>query len=357
MALSINISPTQNSNLSSVDFNNIPFGQVFSDHMFVADYIDGKWTNCEIKALEPFMVHPGNLAWHYGQSIFEGMKATATSDGTPLLMRPEQHIRRLNNSAKRMCMPEFPEDLFLEALDKLVWLDREWIPKEKGSALYIRPLMIAMDEALGVRPSDKYKLLIFTLPVGPYYDKPVSLLAEDHYVRAADGGVGEAKTAGNYAASLYPAKLAKEKGYDQIMWMDAKEFKYIQEVGTMNIFFVIDGKIFTPAAGGTILRGITRDSVLHILKDEGYEIVEAPLHIDKVVEAHKAGKLQEVFGTGTAAVVANVYKFAYEGTDYNLNVDDYKISPFLKRYIEDLRSGEREDKFGWIKALGQEVMA
>lgn len=357
MSRSINIYPTENSKISQVDFDNIPFGQVFSDHMFVADYINGEWQNAEIKELAPFMVHPGNLAWHYGQSIFEGMKATATADGTPLLMRPEKHIERLNASASRMCMPNFPEELFLEAIDKLVWLDRAWIPKEKGSALYIRPLMIAMDEALGVRPSETYKLLIFTLPVGPYYDKPVSLLAEDTYVRAAQGGVGEAKTAGNYAASLQPAKIAKVKGYDQIMWMDAKEFKYIQEVGTMNIFFVIDGKVVTPRLSGTILKGITRDSVIHILKSEGYEVIEKDLHIDEVVDAHKNGTLQEIFGTGTAAVVANVHKFAYENHDYDVDVDTYKISPFLKKYIEELRAGEREDKFGWIKMLGAEVLA
>ena len=351
MAGNITIQKTNNSKISTVDFGNIPFGKVFSDHMFVADYIDGKWCNMEIKELAPLQVHPGNLAWHYGQSIFEGMKATAKADGTPLLLRPEQHIKRLNRSAERMCMPTFSEEVFVEAITELVSIDRDWIPKEKGSALYIRPLMIAMDEALGVRASDDYKLLIFTLPVGPYYDKPVSLLAENKYVRAADGGVGEAKTAGNYAASLLPAKFAKEKGYDQIMWMDAVEFKYIQEVGTMNIFFVIDNKIYTPAAGGTILRGITRDSVITILEDEGYEVIQQPLHIDFVINAHKEGKLQEIFGTGTAAVIANVYKFGYEGIDYEVDVDTYKISPFLKTYIEELRAGEKADKFGWIQEI------
>lgn len=356
MSHSIRISPTQNSKINTVDFNDIPFGKVFSDHMFEADYINGQWQNCTIKELKPLQVHPGNLAWHYGQSIFEGMKATADADGNPLLLRAEKHIERLNNSARRMCMPEFPTDLFLEAVEKLVWLDKEWIPKEKGSALYLRPLMIAMDEALGVRPSESYKLLIFTLPVGPYYDYPVSLLAEDTYVRAADGGVGEAKTAGNYAASLYPAKIAKSKGYDQIMWMDAKEFKYIQEVGTMNIFFVMNNKVYTPAAGGTILRGITRDSVIHILKDEGYEVIEAPLNIDDVVAAHKKGELQEVFGTGTAAVIANVKKFAYMGVDYHLEVSNFKISPFLKNYIETLRAGEGVDKFGWLRKVGETVV-
>ena len=351
MAVAIKVSKAQNSKLSSVDFDNIPFGRVFSDHMFTADYADGEWKNFEIQEIAPFQVHPGNLAWHYGQSIFEGMKASVTNDGTPMLLRPEKHIERLNNSAHRMCMPEFPEEVFIEAVKKLVWLDRKWIPKKKGSALYIRPLMMAMDEALGVRASETYKLVIFTLPVGPYYDKPVSLLAQDKYVRAAEGGVGEAKTAGNYAASLYPAKLAKEKGYDQVMWMDAKEFKYIQEVGTMNIFFVIDGKVVTPKAGGTILRGITRDSVITILKDKGYEVIEKDLDIAEVLQAHKDGKLQEVFGTGTAAVVSNVSKFAYKDKDYHVDVAKFKISPMLKKYIEDLRSGDQNDDFNWLVKL------
>ncbi len=357
MTLPIKITPTLNSKISSVDFDNIPFGQVFSDHMFTADYIDGVWKNCEIKQLGHLSVHPGNLAWHYGQSIFEGMKASITNDGVPLLLRPEKHIERLNNSARRMCMPEFPEETFIEAIEKLVWMDRAWIPSKKGSALYIRPLMMAMDSALGVRPSDSYKLLIFTLPVGPYYNKPVSLLAQDEYVRAADGGVGEAKTAGNYAASLYPARLAKEKGYDQVMWMDAKEFRYIQEVGTMNIFFVIDGKVITPKAGGTILKGITRDCAITILRDEGYEVEERLLDIAEIIEAHKNGTLQEIFGTGTAAVISNVYKFAHKGVDYEIDVDQFKVSPFLKTYIEALRAGEKADKFGWLSHLGEGVLA
>lgn len=357
MTDTIKITQIKSSKSSEIDFDNIPFGTVFSDHMFEADYKDGKWGNFNIRPLEPLQIHPGNLAWHYGQSIFEGMKATALENGNPLLFRAEQHVKRLNKSAHRMCMPEFPEAVFNQAIKELIWLDRNWIPKKKGSALYIRPVMFAMDEALGVRASETYKLLIFTLPVGPYYAQPVSLLTETHYVRAADGGVGEAKTAGNYAASLYPVKLAKEKGYDQVMWMDAKEFKYIQEVGTMNIFFVIDNKIYTPAAGGSILRGITRDSVLQVLRKEGYEIIEAPLDIDFVINAHKEGKLQEVFGTGTAAVIATVKRIGYQGVDYDLDYENYKVAPTLKQFIEGLRAGTIEDTFGWMEELTAEKMS
>ncbi len=348
MSTNLNIRRTTDSKLSSVDFNNIPFGKVFSDHMFEADFDGEKWTNFQIKPLENLSIHPGNLAWHYGQSIFEGMKATKSIDGEPLLFRPEKHIQRLNASARRMCMPEFPAEVFDDAIHTLVALEKDWIPSTDGSALYIRPVMMAMDEALGVRASLTYKLLIFCLPVGPYYSKPVSLKAETKYVRAAEGGVGEAKTAGNYAASLYPAKLAIEAGYDQIMWMDAKEFKYVQEVGTMNIFFAFEDKIVTPAAGGTILRGITRDTIITILRSKGYTVEERPLHIDEIVEAYKEGKLKEVFGTGTAAVVSFVRKIAYQDIEMNFNVDDYNICKLAKSTIEGLRNLSIKDENDWV---------
>jgi branched-chain amino acid aminotransferase len=231
----------------------------------------------------------------------------------------------------------------------LVDLDKEWIPKAKGSALYVRPFMFADGEFLGVRPSDSYKFIIFTGPVGPYYPKPVSLLAETKYIRAAEGGIGEAKAAGNYSASLLPAREAIEKGYDQILWLDAKEFKYIQEVGTMNIFFVIDGKVITPAAGGTILKGITRDTVVKLLNREGYEVEERPITIDEVAEAHKNGTLQECFGTGTAAVVAHVHMISYNGEDMDLPaMETRKVGIFVKDTIDGLRNGTIEDKEGWV---------
>lgn len=349
--MGIKIRKIKESRLSTIDFDNLPFGKICSDHMFVMDYKNGQWEEGEIQPLTHFSIHPANLTLHYAQSIFEGMKASVMRDGTPLLFRLDKHVERMNASAERMCMPSIPGDIFCEAIETLVDLDRAWIPPKDGSALYIRPFMFATDEFIGVRPSQNYKFVIFTCPVGPYYTAPVSLLAADKYVRAVKGGVGEAKTAGNYAASLYPAKEAKEKGYDQVMWMDPFEFKYIQEVGTMNIFFIMDGKVYTPNLSGTILRGITRDSIIHILKDEGYEVIEAPLSKDQVIEAHNNGKLQEVFGTGTAAVVSYVNKIAFGDTIIHLNPDNYKISPFLKSYIEGLRSGDRADKFGWTQKV------
>lgn len=344
----IKITEVASSNRKNVSLDNVAFGTVFTDHMFVADFADGKWSNFEIKPLARLSMHPGNSALHYGQSIFEGMKASIDHEGHALLLRPEMHAQRLNASAKRMCMPEFPEDIFVEALHELVSLEKDWIPSAVGSALYIRPFMFATDEFIGVRPSLTYKFIIFTMPVGPYYSRPVSLRVETTYVRAADGGVGEAKTSGNYAAALYPTKLAQEAGYDQVMWLDAKEFKYVQEVGTMNIFFVIDNKVYTPSLNGSILKGITRDTIIQVLRGEGYEVVEENISIDTLRQAHTEGKLQEIFGTGTAAVIAMVNKMAIDDYMIELDSSKYKVAPFAKSYIEALRNGTRKDIHGWI---------
>ena len=350
MKYNIKITKTQNSRLSEVDFNNIPFGRVFSDHMFVAEYQKGEWANLRIEPFGRFSIHPAAMALHYGQAIFEGMKASKSYKGKPLFFRPEMHARRLNNSARRMCMPEVPEALFLEALHQLVALDSDWIPPQEGSALYIRPYMFANDEFIGVKPSDNYRFIIFTGPVGPYYPKPVSLIAEQEYVRCAvQGGTGEAKVAGNYAASLLPARKANQKGYDQVMWLDANEFKYVQEVGTMNIFFVVDGVVITPALNGGILPGITRDSILKIFREKGYEVEERDISVDELMEAHSAGKLEEAFGTGTAAVVAHVSKIAVGDKVMELPpVEQRKLGELAKQEINGLRSQKIEDTHGWI---------
>lgn len=354
MKYDIKVTTTDRSRLDTVDFSNIPFGRVFSDHMFTADYQNGEWSNFQIVPFGHFMIHPACMGLHYGQCIFEGMKASRANDGTPFLFRPEEHAKRFNRSAARMCMPDFPEDLYVEAIQKLVYIDREWIPKEEGSALYLRPLMFANAEFFGVRPSDTYKMIIFTGPVGPYYAKPVSLIAEQHYVRAAMGGGGEAKAAGNYGAALLPAKKAQEQGYDQVLWLDAKEFKYTQEVGTMNIFFVVDGKVLTPATLGTILKGITRDSILTILKEKGYDVEERRVSIDEIVDAYKAGKLQEAFGAGTAAVVAHVSRIKYGDLIMDLPpLEERHVGEMVKKEINGIRSGRLEDRYGWIVPIKQ----
>lgn len=353
----IKISPCDHSRVDTIDFHDIPFGRILSDHMFTADYIDGEWTNCEIKPVSPFILNPANMALHYGQSIFEGMKASMSKDGTPLLLRPELHARRMNKSAMRMCMPEIPEELFLEAIHKLVALDRAWVPPMRGSSLYIRPIMFATDQHIGVRASETYKFAIITLPVGPYYERSVSLITETTYVRAANGGVGEAKCAGNYAASLYPAKLAREKGYDQVLWLDAKEFKYVQEVGTMNIFFVIGDKVVTPATLGTILKGVTRMCIMEIFRDQGIEVEERRISIDEVVDAYRNGMLKEVFGTGTAALVANVDKIAHKDFVMELSPEDWSLSLMAKEEINGLRDGSVVDTRDWIVPVTEEVFA
>ncbi len=347
----IKITRTANSRIDSLDFNNIPFGKIFTDHMFVVDYKDGQWVNPEILPLDMIPTHPGNLAWHYGQAIFEGMKASKSKAGNALLFRPEQHAIRLNESARRMCMPEIPAELFLDGLRKLVALDVAWIPPQEGSALYIRPLMYATDESIGVRQSDTYKFIIMCLPVGPYYNQPVKLKADEFYVRAVQGGVGEAKTAGNYAASLLPAKLAKEEGYDQIMWLDAIHHKFVQEVGTMNIFFVINNEVITPATDGAILKGITRACAIELLESKGITVVQRPISIDEVVLASQNGTLQEVFGTGTAAVVSPVSLIGYKEEKIELDPSKYTIAPMIKDTINKLRTQDVPDTFHWLEEL------
>lgn len=350
MSYTFQIHKNTNSKLSTIDFDNLPFGKAFSDHMFVADYKDGKWGDYRIEPFANFSISPAAMALHYGQALFEGMKAFKKVTGEPVFFRPELHAVRLNESAARLSMPAFPEDVFVDALHTLIDMDKDWIPPKPGSGLYIRPFMFATEEAFGVKPAKEYKFIIFTGPVGPYYPKPISLWAEQKYVRAVVGGTGEAKAAGNYAGSLLPTEKAIARGYDQVMWMDAHEFKYIQEVGTMNIFFVIDGKVITPAADGAILKGITRKSVLHILKDNGYDVEIRPISIDEVVEAYKAGTLQEVFGTGTAVVVANVSKIGYQDMVLELPpVEEHKVAKWIKTTIDGMRAGTVEDKYGWIK--------
>ncbi len=358
MKFEIRITKTEKSRLPEVDFQHLPFGRTFSDHMFVADYFDGEWRDPRIVPFGYFSIHPAAMALHYGQAIFEGMKASKSIDGKPLFFRPELHAERINFSGARLCIPPIPEELFLEALHLLVGIDQDWIPPVEGSALYIRPFIFANDEFIGVRPSTSYKFIIFTGPVGPYYPKPVRLLAETKYIRAAAGGTGAAKAAGNYAASLLPAKLAGEKGFDQVLWLDANEFKYVQEAGTMNLFFVIDGTVLTPNLSGTILSGITRRSILHLLKENGYKVEERLISIEEVVEAHKNGTLQEAFGTGTAAVVAHVSEIQYKDVLMKLPpLATRTIGELAKNTINRLRSGTLEDKWGWIVPVKEAAVA
>lgn len=339
----------ESTRIDEVDFDNLKFGSLVADYMFIADYTDGEWHDMRIVPYENMSVSPANMAWHYGQAIFEGMKATKAEDGTPYLYRPRDHAKRLNFSAKRMNMPSFPEESFMEALHALTDLNKDWIPNRPGYALYIRPFMIAFDNHIGVRPSHTYRFMILNLPAGAYYSKRISLKVEEEYVRAVVGGVGNVKNAGNYGAALYPTTLAQNDGYDQILWLDGVEKKYIQEVGTMNIFFVIDGNIITPAIDGAILKGITRDSILKILKNKGYTVIEKVISIDEVIKAYDAGSLTEVFGAGTAAVVAQVGKINYKGK--NMELPSSEVAILVKETVDGIRNASLKDEWGWMEPV------
>jgi branched-chain amino acid aminotransferase len=292
---------------------------------------------------------PAMIALHYGQAIFEGMKAYVTAENEVTLFRPWENFKRFNDSAERICMPTLPEELFIGGLTQLLQLDRAWVPTTEGATLYIRPVMFATDETVGMRPSDSYKFVIFCCPVGAYYSEPVRVKIETHFVRAVEGGTGYAKTAANYAASLYPFKLAKEEGYDQIIWTDGIEHKYVEESGTMNLIFKISGKIVTAELGDTILDGVTRKSVLALAQSWGYPVEERKVSVEEIITALKAGTLEEAFGVGTAAVVTPIKTIGYEGIDYDLKpTDEHSFSAKAKEQLVNLCKGKVTDEFEWI---------
>jgi branched-chain amino acid aminotransferase len=352
-ALAINITKISTSKLAQTNFDDLKFGQTISDHMFVADYENGSWGNFRIEPYAALQLNPANAALHYGQSVFEGMKAYKNDGGETLLFRAEANQKRLNESAKRMCIPEVPENVFMEGLFQLLHVDRAWIPNRPGYSLYIRPFVFATDDYLGIRPSEKYKFMIFTCPVGHYYSKPVSVKVECNYTRAAEGGTGFAKAAGNYAASLYPALLAQKEGYDQLLWTDGKSHQYIEESGTMNIMFMVNNTLITaPTSTGTILKGITRDSVLILAKEMGLEVEERFLRVAELEDALRSKTLKEAFGTGTAATIAHVSKIHINGKDYELPQKDGKsFSNRVLKKLDDIKYGKVEDVHNWIIKL------
>lgn len=350
--LDIRITKTQSSRLSEVDLENPVFGKSYSDHMFVADYKDGEWKDLQIVPYGDIPMSPANTTLHYGQSIFEGLKAHRSAAGEILVFRPEANAQRMIKSAERMCMPPVPEELFLEAMDAVVKLDKDWVPSAPGTSLYIRPFQFADDPYLGIRPSDTYKFMVITGPVGSYYSEPVKVKIEKHYTRAVKGGVGAAKTAGNYAASLYPAMEAQKQGYHQLIWTDGQTHEYIEESGTMNIIFVIDGTIVTPPTSDSILPGITRDSALTLARDWGIKVEERPIKVTEVVEAIEKQKLTEAFGIGTAATVSHIQNISNDGIDYELpDVASRTVSNKIMNALNGIKVGAEEDKFGWIRKI------
>jgi len=330
----------------------LAFGRNFTDYMFTMEHTEEKgWHNAEIKPYQPLMLDPASNVLHYGQEVFEGQKAYKSSRDEILLFRPLENARRLNYSLKRMCMPEIPEEIFMQAEGELLKLEERWIPKAVGASLYIRPAVISTEAALGVRPADRYLFFIILSPVGPYFQEgfnPVGLWVSDSYTRAAQGGTGEAKTGGNYAGTLLASKIAKDKGCSQVLWLDAVEHRYIEEVGAMNIFFIINNKLVTPKLSGSILQGITRKSVLQIADDLGIAAEEKQISIDEVLDGIKNKNVTEAFGAGTAAVISPVGKIKYRDLEYTISSD---TGPWAKKFFDILtgiQNGEKEDKYGWV---------
>lgn len=349
MAISIKISKSPQSRIHLCDFENIEFGKIFSDHMFRVDYTDGKWQNPEILPYGPISIAPSLSAIHYGQSIFEGMKAFKNEAGDALLFRPLDNAKRLNISAIRMGMPEIPEELYMAGLTELIQLDKDWIPTKEGSALYIRPFMFATDDFVGVRPSMNYSFIIFCCPVNSYYPKPIKVKIEENYVRASNGMAGFAKAAGNYGISMLPSFEAKKDGYDQLIWTDGINHEYVEESGTTNLFFVVDdNRVLTPKLDGNILNGITRDTCITLLKEKGYIVEERKIAIKEIIDWSKAGRLSDCFGTGTAAIIAKIAAIGYQGTDYVLpDAEQREVSNYLYKTIYAIQSGRIKENHQW----------
>ena len=350
--LPIDIQRTTASRLHEVDFDHIEFGKVFSDHMLVIDYCDGAWQTPVIQPYGPLPLSPATSALHYGQAIFEGMKAYRRADGQVALFRPMDNLHRLNASASRMCMPTLPEEVFMEGLRALMHLDAAWVPTAEGTSLYIRPFMFATDAFIGVRPSSTYKFIIFTSPVNAYYSQPLRLKFEYEFVRAAEGGTGAAKAAGNYGAAMEPARRAQAAGYHQLLWTDARDHSYIEESGTMNVCFVIDGKLITPALSSTILDGITRRSVLALARQWGVEVEERRVRCEEVIEALRAGTLTEAFGCGTAATIAPIAVIGDHDRDYELPpLGPDSLGQRFTQALDAIKLGQAPDEFGWIELI------
>ena len=328
------------------DFSNITFGKVCTDHMFIADYYDGQWQDSRIVPYGEISFEPSLAAIHYGQSIFEGMKAYKNENGSVNIFRPYENLQRFNASAERMCMPTLPEEIFVGGLAQLVALDRNWVPANYGDSLYLRPFMFATDEFLGVRPSQKYRFMVIASPAGSYYAEPVRVKVETHYTRAAEGGTGYAKCAGNYGGAMYPSLLAQKEGYHQLLWTDAATHEYFEESGTMNAMFVINNVLLTPATSDSILKGITRKSVIQLAKDYGMAVEERRISVKEVIAALEQGTLQEAFGVGTAATIAPIAVIHHEGIDYQLP-DNRTFAPKILKDLNDIKHGKTPDIHGW----------
>ncbi|MCH3880898.1 MULTISPECIES: branched-chain amino acid aminotransferase [Tenacibaculum] len=343
----IKVQLIEESKISQVDFNNLPFGSVFSDHMLECDFKNGEWQTPVIKPYSPITLDPSAKIFHYGQSIFEGMKAYKDAEGSTLLFRPLENCKRLNKSAERLVIPQIPEDIFMTGLKKLLEIDADWIPTNDGSSLYIRPFMFASGNGFHASPADAFKLIICTAPSGAYFAGKVKVLIEEKYARAANGGVGFAKAGGNYAAQFYPTQLAIEKGYNQVIWTDDNTHEYIEEAGAMNIFIRINDTLITSPTSDRILDGITRKSIIQIAKDSGVDVEVRKITVSEVIAAAQSGSLKEMFGAGTAAVISPIAGFGYQEKDYDLPELENPLALQLKKQITDIQTNKAEDPYGW----------
>ncbi len=351
--LNIRIEKTTTPKVLPAQDNPLTFGTIFTDHMFVMNYQKGKgWFDPRVVPYQPISLEPSAMVFHYGQEMFEGLKAYRADDGRALLFRPDMNAKRTNNTNKRLCIPEIPVEDFIQAVQAVVKVDEAWIPNKPGTSLYIRPFIIATDPFLGVRPSDTYMFIIILSPVGAYYPEglnPVKIWIEDDYVRAVKGGIGEAKTGGNYVASMAAQLKAHDEGYSQVLWLDGVERKYIEEVGAMNIFFKINGKVLTPMLNGSILPGITRNSVIALCKEWGYEVEERRISVDELYEASVNGTLEEVWGTGTAAVISPVGHLRFQDTVMQIKDGGIgELSQKLYDTVTGIQLGKIEDTRGWV---------
>ncbi|EAR13144.1 branched-chain amino acid aminotransferase [Polaribacter irgensii 23-P] len=347
MSATIEITRIEKSKIASVDFNNLPFGSVFSDHMLTCTYKNGKWESPVIVPYAPIALDPSAKIFHYGQSIFEGMKAYKDAKGNTLLFRPLENCKRLNKSAERLVIPQIPEDVFMQGLKELLKVDDAWIPTNEGSSLYIRPFMFASGNGFHASPADEYKLMICTAPSGAYFAGKVNVLIEEKYARAANGGVGFAKAGGNYAAQFYPTQLAIEKGYNQVIWTDDNTHEYIEEAGAMNIFVRINDTLLTSPTNDRILDGITRKSILQLAEDLDIAVEVRKISVAEVVIAAQSGTLKEMFGTGTAAVISPITGFGFQEKDYELPTLEMPFASILKKAITDIQTNKSEDLHGW----------
>ena len=352
LSMKFPVTPIAKSRISEVDFGHLPFGKFFSDHMFVADFDGKNWVDPRIVPFAPISLSPAAAVLHYGQAIFEGMKVYRSDKDDLLFFRPEENYKRMQQSAIRLCMPPVPEHIFMDGLKQLIELDANWVPKGDGNSLYVRPVLFATDPVLGVKPSETYSFIIMTSPTAAYYTDPLKVVIEKTYSRASRSGTGFAKAAGNYAGALYPTQLAQQKGYNQVIWTDAATNTKVEESGTMNLMFVINGVLITPSLSPSKLAGITRDSVIELARHWGMLVQERDVSVSEIIGAFKAGTLQEAFGTGTAANIAHISVIGHEGEDFSVPESDIEsFSNRALRFLTDLKAGRAADPFGWISKL------